>query len=485
METNEAAQREQGLDIETEHENTPGIGSNKVAQPEELDEQDYTNINLEDLGTKFLPRITILDSQEICPSLSKFDLGDPKSGLDIHFLKEPDLQPALSPASLGTDETLHLQTDNDNIPSFDDADDGYDGLGAGLGLSEVTAFGEGGEVWAKDAELESQVGRRPDTVESGTGQVGEADGEFGCFGSESGQYGILLGSSRERIDHEDILGYFDNSTKRNWAGPEHWKIRKFKDTNTTTPSILTKRKEKDPFEIDFISPLEHLLADTIYTPASSSSSISLQKAQLTSKKGNLLPDDKHFNSHQLMKLFLKPRACLTSRKQGIFNGSHTRLATMQENGMDEVFWAQQNAASGNDGTPESRTEGDYDANFFQDDGLAFPAGLADDDDDDFADAREAFSPGVGNAGNGNGQVTRNTLLGKTDGMNDGLGSQLTIQSKRVRPDYVQYARVAKKVDVRRLKQEMWKGIGDQRVSNSCRQEFTFANNLRMLQGNLA
>ncbi|KAI7515749.1 hypothetical protein KC316_g21357, partial [Hortaea werneckii] len=33
------------------------------------------------------------------------------------------------------------------------------------------------------------------------------------------------------------------------------------------------------------------------------------------------------------------------------------------------------------------------------------------------------------------------------------------QSRRMRPEYVQYARTAKRVDMRRLKQEMWGGIG--------------------------
>jgi condensin complex subunit 2 len=40
-----------------------------------------------------------------------------------------------------------------------------------------------------------------------------------------------------------------------------------------------------------------------------------------------------------------------------------------------------------------------------------------------------------------------------------FGSQLvTQQGRRLRPEYVNYARTAKKVDVRRLKEEMWKGM---------------------------
>lgn len=40
-----------------------------------------------------------------------------------------------------------------------------------------------------------------------------------------------------------------------------------------------------------------------------------------------------------------------------------------------------------------------------------------------------------------------------------FGSQLVTQSRRTRPEYVQYARVAKKVDVHKLKMNIWGGLG--------------------------
>jgi condensin complex subunit 2 len=43
--------------------------------------------------------------------------------------------------------------------------------------------------------------------------------------------------------------------------------------------------------------------------------------------------------------------------------------------------------------------------------------------------------------------------------NGAYGTTLITSTRRVRPEYVQYARVAKKVDVRRLKEEIWKGMG--------------------------
>lgn len=121
--------------------------------------------------------------------------------------------------------------------------------------------------------------------------------------------------------------------------------------------------------------------------------------------------------------------------------------------VDEAYWANQ----GND-AEDGAAQGNYDADFFQDDGLPMPGGPID-DDDDFADAREHFSPAP-EAPNAT-QALDGAMPGSQA---DAYGAQLVTQSRRFRPEYVQYARVAKKVDVKRLKDELWKGIGFEGVS---------------------
>jgi condensin complex subunit 2 len=121
--------------------------------------------------------------------------------------------------------------------------------------------------------------------------------------------------------------------------------------------------------------------------------------------------------------------------------------------VDEAYWADQ----GQEGEGDD-IQGNYDADFFQDDGLPMPGGPID-DEDVFADARDHFSPPP--------DAPEATL--PIDGMlpssqTDAFGAQLVTQSRRFRPEYVQYARVAKKVDVKRLKDELWKGIGFEGVS---------------------
>ncbi|KAF2090808.1 barren, partial [Saccharata proteae CBS 121410] len=419
------------------------------------DEPQEADIDISSLGAKFFPDLASLDHQDICPSLKNFDLGDPNGAANLPFLKAPDdWRDQKIDEPEGDDKTAIFG--DDNPLAFDDDDD-MDGDLGDFDLPANTGFGEGGEVWAKEAALETQM--RVHTLNpDGEGE----DGEVGEFEADNTKYGVSLTSGRE-ADQENILQYFDQALSKNWAGPEHWRIRRIKDS-AKPDAGPTKRKEKAPFEIDFAAPMTQSLADVLYTSASSASTISLPKKDWKSKTRNLLPDDKHFNSRQLLRLFLKPKARLGSRKQTPGAAQQSSNDNKNEADMDEVFWARENAAS-TDAAQNPDVDGDdapaagnYDADFFADDGLGAPGGMEDDDTEAFADAREAFSPGAEG-------VARGPDGAGIDGMVDGtmaegaFGANIVAQSRRMRPEYVQYARVAKKVDVRRLKEEMWRGIG--------------------------
>jgi condensin complex subunit 2 len=432
-------------------------------EPEE-DEQDV-EIDIGALGAKFFPNLDRLEEQDICPSLKNFDLGDPSGSMDIPFLKAPEdwRQEKEKPTqedAIGNKTGIFL--DDDNPAGFEDDDDGLLG---NFDIPADTGFGEGGEAWARDAAIETRM-RVHDAGFDNDGMGGDGeDGDgmgIGTFDPETGEYVVSMDhGAKTQGGHDDILSYFDEALQKNWAGPEHWRIRKIKDINK--PASATKaRKEKEPFEIDFTSPLTASLAETIYTPASSNTVISLPKKDWKSKTRNLLPDDKHFNSKQLLRLFLKPKARMGSRRSGFGTkvgpfGQQKEEAPEGE--MDEAFWAGKEGPAGVD---EAAPQGDYDANFFQDDGLPMAGGMDDDDDMEFADARDHFSPGAEDRGERDIDGISNVLNGGMTQATEGegaFGTQLVTQSRRLRPEYVQYARVAKKVDVRRLKEELWRGIG--------------------------
>ncbi|KAK4186477.1 hypothetical protein QBC35DRAFT_437260 [Podospora australis] len=452
-----------------------------VPEREEDDDEDV-EIDVAGLGQMFFPDLGRLDAMDVCPSLKTFDLGDPSGSLDIPFLKAPedwrDEQKEKTPTPGGLGNKSGMFIDEENPLGFDD----YDGLGT-FDLGADVDFGEGGEAWAREAALEPQMMRVFDAgLGDGAGAEGEGDA-VDMMDATNGDFVISM-THAQKADkvHEDILSYFDQALQKNWSNAEHWRIRKIKDINK--PVEPTKqRKEKQPFEIDFSSPLDQSLADTLYTQASSNTTISLAKKDWKSKSRNLLPDDKHFNSKQLLSLFLKPKARMNNRRRlgqssRIGNlDSHQRNPDVPEGEMDEAFWASQKAplqnadnGSGPHSDDTNLPQGDYDANFFQDDGLPFAGGDDDDDmDDEFADAREHFSPEAGAGGPG--MTEAFGMTGAFGGMTVtnpadlAFGTMLVTQSRRVRPEYVQYARVAKKVDVRRLKEEIWKGMDFEKLQD--------------------
>ena len=437
----------------------------KVEVNEQEKENDHSDgdaavsIGIVTLRAKFFPDLARLDEQDICPSLKSFDLGNSARSLEIPFLKAPDdwkQEKAFAQAG-GLGDQTGVVLDGDDVAGFDDDD----GVLGGFDLDGDAAFGEGGEAWAKTAAIELQT--QNNELEEGVMVDGEGDGigvvGVGDFDPGDNQYAVSMHHKKNDGGHENILSYFDNALQKNWAGPEHWRIRRIKDLNKASAPAPSKRKEKEPFEVNFSAPLDPALAELIYTPAGSTSAITLPKTQWKSKTRNLLPDDKHFNSRQLLQLFLKPKARMGQRRLGLGGQNKTKWKQVEvaEGEMDEAFWAR-NEINANQGIADDEApHGDYDANFFQDDVLGFPQGLPA-DDDDFADAREAFSPG-GAAPNAE-SLRMDGGLATADGSQEGaFGTQLVTQSRRLRPEYVQYARVAKKVDVRRLKEEMWKGIG--------------------------
>lgn len=437
-------------DMTEEERRQRGVTEEVEAEVEE--EPVSIDIDISGLAAKFFPDLSRLDDQEICASLRGFDLGDAEGSLDLPFLKAPE-DWRDKPQDQDEGDKPEAMLDGDN--GFDDDDDGDGGLG-GFDMAADVGFGEGGEAWAKDAALEPQMRVHNMTMldgEEGDGEPGT--GEVGAFDAENPHYGVSLRKTGDD-EQENILNYFDQALQKNWAGPEHWKIRRVKDAaKPSTPT--TKRKEKEPFVIDFMAPMSQVLADALYTPASSSSTISLPKKDWKSKTRNLLPDDKHFNSKQLLRLFLKPKAMMGSRKTGSESGPSRSAGQLPEGEVDENYWANhENAIVPEDDMPR----GNYDADFFQDDALPFAGGI-DDDDDDFADARDHFSPPVEG-----GPMDIDGIGAPLSSQEGAFGDQLVTQSRRLRPEYVQYARVAKKVDVRRLKEEIWRGLALEEVSVS-------------------
>lgn len=456
------------------------------------DEQDE-EIDLQSLAAKFFPDMSLLDNQDVCPSMKSFTLGDPSGDLSIPFLKAPDdwrdqkkavetPQPPAISANLSDQTGIFL--DGSNAMGFDDDDDDG-GLFGGFDVADNVGFGDGGEAWAKDAAVEAQtrIARGDDADDNG---------------QNAEEYGPSLQHKyQDDAEHESIMAYFEKAFNSRAKGKtalttlENWRMQKIQKAQQSEATAPTRqRKEKEPFEIDFSGPMSESLQELLAAPAVLNSQISLPKAQWRTKGRNLLDkDDEIVDPRKLMRLWTKPKCRVGKRKGGM-------------GVIDEGFGARNRVGTANNGEPDEDEEdegrkGDYDANFFADDDqiLPFdgPLPIDDDDDDDdgilgggddgqqaFMDAREMLSPQP------EGHQQQNLLDAALEGEADGLqgqppdsqipvqsqtdllpgsfGSQLVTQAgRRMRPEYVNYARTAKKVDVRRLKENMWKGMSDKLI----------------------
>ncbi|CAG8467834.1 1688_t:CDS:2 [Dentiscutata erythropus] len=359
------------LDEVDENEN-----DERDAMEEDSPEQ---TIDISKLRSKIFPELSRIFTKDICPSLKSFEFS-----VDIGFLTRR-----------GSDDNED-QEDHVNIDDID-GDENYPDFFDDNFLSG----------------------------EEGGGGDEDDDGISGVFeGFDSGP--------RERITEKDYVmamanntndtfQYFDSAFLRNWAGPEHWKLKRV--VRGDVNGAPKERKKKEPFSIDFIDS-EDLNERTIF--ASAGNSIVLPKLAENVPHAHRLPDDIHFSSKQLIQLFLKPGFMLKARRR-----YEEQLAETDDIEVDENFWAEEN----ND--PVTNTS--------------------------FPDMTMV--------------TTGDTFLHDDDGFEEDIaegefGDNLVSQARRNKPEYIKYAKTAKRIDVKKLKENIWKTLTDTTESGSKTSTFT-------------
>lgn len=229
---------------------------------------------------------------------------------------------------------------------------------------------------------------------------------------------------------QDLMAYFDSTLKRNWAGPEHWKVKQLKrdkaqQLHPSLSSTNKKRKPKEEFMINFMTDMDEDEEDRIF--AGSKVSTTLPVEQQESTDSHLLPDDLYFSSEQLVTLFLKPDQNLKIFQKKA--KSNNNIVNEPQQGIQEApdanFWA--------DNYKEQETKIDDEQSFYGNDDYDFGP----DDDDAFG-----AHPDIG---------------GSNESKAD-FGTQLITGGNKVKPEYLNYSKTAKNVNVKYLKDSLWKAI---------------------------
>ncbi|KFV45183.1 Condensin complex subunit 2, partial [Gavia stellata] len=221
--------------------------------------------------------------------------------------------------------------------------------------------------------------------------------------------------------------YFSPRTLSMWAGPEHWRFKpRHKDADSEKET--KKRSAKKAFELNFDEDIDF---EAYFRKAKAS--VTLAKSILESQniKSTTLPTDFSYDPNNILQLFLKPavKLCRTSEPDSSLDHE------------DEI--------------------GEYDYNNPNDTSNFCPALQAADSDDDNDPVQF-----MGQAGEFNltthpeGQDTElNRLVGDVDITTYGE-LNLIAEPQKVNKIAIQYAKTAKKMDMKRLKKNMWDLLTD-------------------------
>ncbi|KAK9432076.1 condensin complex subunit 2/barren [Lipomyces doorenjongii] len=409
-----------------------------------------------------------LDNKFISPSLKDFEFpADPNAvPLDIPFLRSfNDDISEISPNGLRDD--YGYNDDSVHYPEQPMEEEGIPKV--------KEEFGNGGDLWLSNIRSGSEMPELDDGFVNGIDGDLDQDGGYEN-GQNLGSYVLQFVKNKAGEDPNDIFAYFDDNIKKNLTGIQHWRIRKAKKDAEGTKKLQQPRqsRKKEELIIDFLDDDEEVDGGAIFEQGNPTSTL-LPKSQWRSETRNLLEEEMNFNSAKLLRLFLKPRVQLHFLKPG---ERRTNIGdTLVPRRYAEASGQADNyVPNPDDHGPQSLNDEScpqtYDANFFNDD--EFGPGLAD-DDGSFVDAAEnldEYSAEISSLADGDHSGSHTMVPADATVNNEGnlttfirreeaqeefeFGSQLVLNGgRKFKTDYVNYARVAKKVDVKKLKDSLW------------------------------
>lgn len=438
------------VDQQPEEEND----DEKEANDNGFSNRQIESIDLALIKEGFFADLTSVDNLSICPSLPVLQtaLTDPGAS---EFMKE--IESGNSHTTINPDNA-NVNVEFEGAFSGDIADFEDDEFSGDVVLDDHNEpeleFGVPDISMHQDDEDEQQsLGLIPggDDNQNENGIIHDADGQ--------GAMTMLMNNVVGNQDG-DIMAYFDETLRKNWAGPEHWRVQRIKnlqnpnsnmgsnntanndsstqtnadreagENSTSSAEPTKKRADKQVFFIDFLSEENDVDEATLF--AEGSASLNMPKTQQKSKTRNLLPDDEHFSSKSLIHLFLKPKAQIFRKSKSSTKTEDEFALPLQENRaddddilVDENFFAENQQVEAELPSVDDNMDDGNDANIFGDEH----------GDDDKLDVSQfnGTALGAGSASQGN------LLLG----------------NKKARPEYVNYAKTAKKVNIKLLKDNIW------------------------------
>ncbi|CCK69539.1 condensin subunit BRN1 KNAG_0C04370 [Huiozyma naganishii CBS 8797] len=323
---------------------------------------------------------------------------------------------------------------------------------------------------------ESDEGSRQNNSAAGNfDDVGGVDDEeANGLANETGNY------TNGEMFEKDLMAYFDQTLNSNWRGREHWKVRNIKKTllkesddaggktnrvqtastnnsDTTSETSNDKLNEKKSSNkkqqeiLDFFH-FDDNLEDTVFEVKKGKNTIELAQKLRINENHYLLPDDYHFSSDKITKLFIKPEQTMS-----VFN--HKRFKRSDRKFDSSNFGNDSSQPTNNSNVPEIADEEFWADNYDmkkQQDKVSAEEGTDirgmqvenpfDDDEGNGVDFNQAFDDAEYD------DIDHPSMENKLP------NQQFDEQKPSLSEKKVNYSRVSKKVDVRKLKNNVWKSI---------------------------
>ncbi|KAA8492811.1 Condensin complex subunit 2 [Porphyridium purpureum] len=230
------------------------------------------------------------------------------------------------------------------------------------------------------------------------------------------------------------VGFFDVSSMKGWAGPDHWqpvgttKSRVKSQDASADPGGAKRPKERKTFSIDFSKAVDSHFGQATFKPVTNLMSLLLSEEtrskQQTQEQANRLPEDHQLKVQDLFKFYVKPSM---SVRVDMSNGVTASIFSANERNLGQHA-----------------------------DAFAHRAGAGDDeDDDDFLGGLPAFD----DDSQGN-EVEQDEVTGLYSMVAPQI--QLVDAPREIEQVQIEYARTAKKVDVHKLKDIIWNRVSSDR-----------------------